>query len=463
MTSLARFFSRQTKPPAARAPAAGQLLPFEQRTVDLNGAQAAIGLDWFTVISAKELAATIDRQVQQEADQGAPIDVKIVRRAGLDGKWQAGLGRKIHGHRPGMPSAASLMAAAYPNNELQSWVSLKGSGPEDAIWILRLSDGAVLDDRYYRTREEALSFFQDLQRGPNTKILATPDLNQSLLIDTDAFPFDTVDARRVPAASKLRRLDQQVRLRRVLLLCLALGVGSYIAWDFASEHFKTLETERQKRERVERIQPPPAPWLGKPSAVQTADACIAAAGIRFLPIPGWQLNDITCGMSSEPFSVRMNFRRLRSGYPLDLEYALQRYFGSAPDLAIDQIASLASVNMLLPGTNTGRAIPPLQQPKRSLELEILDYTSSLGLREGIRFQSVPVPLPPPPSEEVDWPSYPNATQIAVNSRLDLNLWRPVFERPGFVLTSLVRDENTKNWNFTGIIYSPATIVPGRRR
>lgn len=454
-----------------------------RRTIEFDGAQAAIGLDWYTEQTASRIAATVERQARQETGIGTAVDLKLVRKAGLDGKWQAALGRRAYGHKPGMPAAAAIMAAAFPNNELQAWVSLPDMQPVNpasatqgadarsarpaAIWILRLSDGAVLEDRFYTDLQEAGRFFADLPRGSNTKVFATPDLERILLVDSDAFPFENVSARRAPPGTKLQRLDQQVRMRRYLLAGIAASALFYVGYEYALDYWDGMRAKELHRERIANIKPPPPPWLGKPNPVNAVRACQFAAMIRHIRIPGWKLRDLACETDKAPFQVRLNFSRQGAGYPSDLEFVLRQFFKVSPAIVIDQIGTLISVTIPLQGQDGARALPPDVRAgvagQRPLSLDILDFTSSLGIREGIRFQSVPVPVPPRPSEEIDWPLYPDALQVDVNTRLDIDLWRPLIARPGFVLNSLVRDENTRSWIFSGLIYSPAIITPGRRR
>lgn len=418
-------------------------------TVEIGGVIYAVGLMWQPLQNPENPAPEIRDALEAEPDG----DLYCLRSTIAP---QYGIGKKVLGHRDGMPSLAASVASALSDKESVCAVFRIKEG-----WFFTaIRNDLILseEDALYETKEDAQRAFFAMMAVPDWDLKIVPE-DWSVDGSTE-LPLDEL----VKRAPKTRLVELTALKRTSVLFLIALFVIFIVAgliwtivswWEtvFPQEKIVALPTP----DVIKPLEPAPEkpkPWEKVPQTDVFLNKCWNNAyQLNTMTIPGWELGSVVC----TPKGIETGWSKSwgQGGRIAWLKSAINEYKISKINITLSDTGTSATGSISFSDIPLVASVPTLTVSQ--IREDLIDISQATGLPINFQEQTV---LDPPTAPDGTVP--PNQQtyhyfQFSIVSAYTPWEWKVFFDKfTGLELLKIEYNpsvESTTKWKYEGRIYA----------
>ena len=424
--------------------------------VTVDGQKYAVGLVWQPVQNLDDPIV----EIRESADSEAGADLYCLRPAATP---QYGIGYSELGHRDGMPSLASAVAAALTDRTSVCAVFRVDEG----WWLLAIRNDLILaeEDIVFEKEIDAQKAYAAMMAVPDWDLrIVPPEWNIEGVENQDLGKLIT-GTRKV----RLQEINAQHRTKILLVLAVAIVVGvGYLIWLLIKTLTGIIDGTDDFNPNPggdnggivappEPVQSGPEPWEVVPEIGAFLNQCwVSAHQVRGIIIPGWSMGTIQCTPKQLVTSWRLVDPKVG---PLSLM-----------DFAIEDVYEFDNFTMTTKsdGTSADGVMefkePPIpvvssipQMTPKELEADVREIQNATGL--SFQFNRQTLLSPPNRADGTRPPGQKSYTyySFTVLSPYPPMEWKPFFEKfSGLELIKLEytpSGDATNKWKYEGRIYA----------
>lgn len=430
-----------------------------------NGKKFAVGLTWLTADDDIDVKLAKDRAKKMEADFFALRSTVAT---------QQGFGNLSLGHKTGMPSAASLASDML----VGEWHGVFAA--DNGWWYVAVHADSIAPDGdlFFTSEEQAFQHFQERAAGykwPRSYVPESwnlPDASVHITIDK---LLEDPDRAATLRPATLNAIFGGAKQKSMALLIGALFVGFLLIALAAPALFSSERPDLNAmvRNRIAipgRIfAPPPIPREEQLSNVDLSglqsvqpsiliDACANAFDRLARPLPGWDLNGITCTASNQGSPTVVALWQRRTG-SLD---TVKPTLATFPDNVSISFNGSNQITVQSPVGDLRTLVKPMELGQREPVIEIL--SNRFGTLGRLSVRDIRPPAPPPPRgveglvEQEQPPAPPPYMEMSLVTQTPPNMLSTYFDVSGLKVQNIQWNKRSGAWTYTAEIqYDSQTL------
>lgn len=423
-----------------------------------NGKKFAVGLTWLTADDDIDVKLAKDRAKKMEADFFALRSTVTT---------QQGFGYLAMGHKSSMPSAASLASDML----VGEWHGVFAA--DNGWWYVAVHADAIAPDGdlFFFSEEEAFQHFQERAvsyKWPRTYVPESwnmPDSSAHITLDKLLEDVDRAAALRPATANALFGGGKQKSMAFLVgglfaaFIVIALAAPAL----FSSERPNLNEIVRNRIAVPGRIfAPPPIPREEMLESVDLTglraaqpsiliDACAAAFNRLARPLPGWDLNGMTCSASNQASPIAVGLWQKRTG-SLD---TVKPTLGAFPENVTISFNGSNQISVQGPVGDLRNLVKPMELGQREPIIEML--SNRFGALGRLSVKDIRPPAPPPARgveglvEQEQAPAPPPFMELSLVTQTPPNMLAAYFDVSGLKVQTIQWNKRSGAWTYTAEI------------
>ncbi len=263
----------------------------EIKTINVAGKTYAVGLFWQPLQDQKKYLEEV-KQTVQNVITGA--NLFCLRKGAVS---QYGLGYTSKGHKSGMPSAASVIAAVLRDKSS----ALCAFKIDDGWWFVVIRNGLILseEDTIYTEEQDVKAAYETMLNIPDWGYMIAP--KEWGYENTHPLQLEDLIVKGKPEL--LKTISEPIKIKDIiiLLVLVAFGLNYYLKKKAEKEAEEQARLARIREEEYKRLHPPPPPPPPPPAPFEVlvdvedmAKKCAVLIVNSTVVVPGWNLENSNC-------------------------------------------------------------------------------------------------------------------------------------------------------------------------